>query len=115
MKNLIVLIAFLAFVKVNAQDLTIIHINAKWNVSNNYKYMDEIHGAKIQYGYLENQPDNIKQSIKAVPTLILTKKGRTVYVWNADISLKLKVNVKEIQQVINGHRFPQRRKTVLAE
>lgn len=109
MKKLIVLIVFFASVISNAQDLTIIHINAKWNSSNNYEYMDALSGVKVQYGYLEDQPNHIKESIKSVPTIILIKQGRTVYVWNADISLKIKVPVREIQQIVNQHRFPQRR------
>ena len=109
MRKLVALIVFFAFVTANAQDLTIIHINAKWNQKNNYKYVEDFNGVKIQYGYLEDQAPSIRQSIKAVPTLILMKNGRPVYVWNADISLKLKVDSFDVQEVINKHRGLLRR------
>ena len=109
MRKLIALIVFFAFATSNAQDLTIIHINAKWNQKNNYKYVEDLNGVKIQYGYLEDQSPSIRQNIKAVPTLILMKNGRPVYVWNADISLKLKVDPFDVQEVINQHRGLYRR------
>jgi hypothetical protein len=109
MRKLIALIALFVIVKNSAQDLTIIHINAKWNEKNNYRYIEDIEGATIQFGYLENQPDQIKSSIKSVPTIILMKEGRPVYIWNADISLKIKVSLNEIQNIVNQHRFVRRR------
>jgi len=115
MRKLIALIVFFAFVTSNAQDLTIIHINAKWNVKNNYKYIDELNGVKIQYGFLEDQSPSIKQNIKAVPTIILMKSGRPVHIWNADISFKIKLAPGEIQDVINQHRFANRRASTIAE
>jgi outer membrane translocation and assembly module TamA len=111
MKKIIALIVFFAFVTTNAQDLTIIHINAKWNQKNNYKYIDDLNGVKVEYGYLEDQAPSIKQNIKAVPTIILMKNGRPVYVWSADISLKLKLDPDVIQNVINQHRGLYRRQS----
>lgn len=109
MKKILVLIALFVYAVNLAQDLTIIHINAKWNEKNNYKYLEDIVGAEVVYGYLENQPAEIKNNIKAVPTIILSKQGRPVYIWNADISLRIKVPINEIQSVINQHRFVRRR------
>lgn len=111
MKNLIALIVLFAFVTSNAQDLTIIHINAKWNQKNNYQYIDDLQGVKKQFGYLEDQAPSIKQSIKAVPTIILMKDGRPVYIWNADISLKIKISSSEIQKVIDQQKRSYRRKS----
>lgn len=111
MKKLLALIVFLAFVKINAQDLTIIHINAKWNQKNNYEFINDLKGVKIQTGYLEDQVPSIKQSILSVPTLILMKNGRPVYIWNADISLKLKISPTEIQNIIDQKTNPSRRKS----
>ena len=111
MKKLIALIVFFVCVTNNAQDLKIIHINAKWNQKNNYDYLDELHNVKVQYGYLEDQAPSIKQSIKSVPTIILMKDGRPVYIWNADISLKIKSTPTEIQNVINSQRATYRRKS----
>jgi hypothetical protein len=49
MRKLIALIALFVIVKNSAQDLTIIHINAKWNEKNNYRYIEDIEGATIQF------------------------------------------------------------------
>lgn len=115
MRKLIALIVFFAFAISNAQDLTIIHINAKWNERNNYKYVDDLNGVKIQYGYLEDQSESIKQNIKSVPTIILMRSGRPIHVWSADISLKIKESPREIQDIINYHRFGTRRASTIAE
>ena len=109
MRKIFALIVFFAFVTSNAQDLTIIHINASWNQRNNYEFIDDLKGVKKQYGYLEDQAPSIKKSIKSVPTIILMKDGRPVYIWNADISLKIKIPVNKIQEVIDQHRFINRR------
>lgn len=102
---------FFAFAVSNAQDLTIIHINAKWNQKNNYKDVENLDGVLIQYGYLEDQAPSVKQNIKAVPTLILIKNGKPIYVWNADISLKLKIDLSVIQNVIDQYRFSYNRQS----
>lgn len=111
MKKILALIVIFVCVTSNAQDLKIVHINAVWNQNNNYKYINDLNGVEIQYGYLKDQAPSIKKTIKAVPTLILIKNGRAVYVWNADISLKLKINPEEIQKIINLHRAVSRRQS----
>ncbi len=111
MKKLFVLIALFAFANLKSQELKIIHINAKWNYKNNYKHIDDLKGVAKQYGYLSEQPPSIKQSIKSVPTIILIKNGRTVYVWSADISLKIKATPEEIQSVIDREKIINRRKS----
>ena len=109
MRNLFVLIAIFVFAKINSQELTLIHINAKWNEKNNFQYIDELNGVRVQFGYLEDQPESIKKSIRSVPTLILMKNGRPLHVWNADISLKIKASIRDIQDIVNKHRFVTRR------
>lgn len=60
MKKLLCVIFVLAAVYVNAQEVTVFQINAKWNQNNNY----DTRGLKnciIKFGYLKNQPDDIKK------------------------------------------------------
>ena len=54
MKNLIIaLFALFAFAS-SAQDYTLLHINAKWNQSNDYD-LRGIRHAKVQMAFLEDQ------------------------------------------------------------
>tara|TARA_R100001443_G_scaffold115195_1_gene132410 strand:- start:2215 stop:2562 length:348 start_codon:yes stop_codon:yes gene_type:complete len=102
MKHLIyVLFVLFAFAKTNAQDLTLLHINAKWNESNNYN-LRGIKGAKIQMAYLEDQSSSIKSQIKSVPTIILLdKNGKPRGQWKAGLSFVITATQEEIQNRIN--------------
>jgi len=102
MKKLIfAVIAFLIFVQINAQNLTILHINAKWNQSNNFN-LRGIKNCKIKMVLLEDQAPSIRSQIKAVPfIIILDKNGKPRGQWTADISFKITATKQEIQNRIN--------------
>ena len=73
MKNLItILLLMFAFVA-NAQDITLLHINAKWNTSNDYN-LRGIRHAKVLMVNLEDQSAELKSQIKAVPTIVIIGK-----------------------------------------
>tara|TARA_R110000823_G_scaffold299116_1_gene419806 strand:+ start:282 stop:602 length:321 start_codon:yes stop_codon:yes gene_type:complete len=101
MKKLLCAIFVLAAVYVNAQEVTVFQINAKWNQDNNY----DTRGLKnciIKFGYLKNQPKDIQKSITALPVLVIQdKNGRTRMQYIGDISLKIKVSKEELQETIN--------------
>jgi len=101
MKKLLCAIFVLAAVYVNAQEVTVFQINAKWNQNNNY----DTRGLKnciIKFGYLKNQPKDIQKSITALPVLVIQdKNGRTRMQYIGDISLKIKVSKEELQETIN--------------
>lgn len=101
MKKLLCAIFVLAAVYVNAQEVTVFQINAKWNQDNNY----DTRGLKnciIKFGYLKNQPKDIQQSITALPVLVIQdKKGRTRMQYIGDISLKINISKEEIQATID--------------
>ena len=73
MKNLITIILLFVAANVTAQDLTLLHINAKWNQSNDYN-LDRIRNVKVTMAKLEDQKPELKAQIKAVPTIILIGK-----------------------------------------
>jgi len=101
MKKLLCAIFVLAAVYVNAQEVTVFQINAKWNQDNNY----DTRGLKnciIKFGYLKNQPKDIQKSITALPVLVIQdKNGRTRMQYIGDISLKIKVSKEKLQETIN--------------
>jgi len=100
-KIIIVLIALFAFVQINAQDFTLLHINAKWNQSNNFN-LRGIKNCKIQMALLEDQAPSIRSQIKAVPVIILLDKyGKPRGQWKADLSFKITATKEEIQNRIN--------------
>jgi len=105
MKNLITILLLFVAANVTAQDLTLLHINAKWNSSNDYN-LERIRNAKVTMAKLEDQKPELKAQIKAVPTIILIgKDGRPKGQWQADLSFKLNVPLEEIQGRINAVLF----------
>ena len=74
MKKYILCVIFvLVAVCVRSQDFTLLHINAKWNQSNNYN-LRGIKNCQIQIALLEDQSPSIRSQIKAVPVIILLDK-----------------------------------------
>lgn len=88
---------------VKAQELTLVQINAKWNVKNNIELntFDEV---KYQFAYLEDQKDEIRNKINAVPVVILYKGNKPIHQWNADLTFKLEIDCEDIQSIINKHK-----------
>tara|TARA_R110002051_G_scaffold102227_1_gene173450 strand:- start:3573 stop:3896 length:324 start_codon:yes stop_codon:yes gene_type:complete len=102
MKYLITILLLLFTLSISAQKLKLIHINAKWNTSNNYQHLRGIKNVKIQMVYLEDQPVSLKTQIKSVPFIILLdEKGKPRGQWQADLTFKLNVPQEEIQEWIN--------------
>ena len=101
MKKLLCAIFVLVAVYVNAQEVTVFQINAKWNQDNNYDTRG-LKNCTIKFGYLKNQPEDIKKSITALPVLvILDKNGRTRMQYIGDISLKINLSKEELQATID--------------
>ena len=101
MKHLIYVLFVLLVCSLNAQDLTLMHINAKWNQSNNFN-LRGIKNAKIQYALLEDQAPSIRKQIKSVPIIILLDQyGKPRGQWKADLSFKITATREEIQNRIN--------------
>jgi hypothetical protein len=89
---------------VYSQNVTVLQINAKWNVKNNYD-LSNITGATVKFSYLRNQPKDIQKGISAVPVIvIIDKTGRVRMQYVADLSFKIKASNMEIQNVIDRVR-----------
>ena len=105
MKKLILcVICVLGVGYVYSQNVTVLQINAKWNVKNNYD-LSNITGATVKFSYLRNQPKDIQKGISAVPVIvIIDKTGRVRMQYVADLSFKIKASKMEIQNVIDKVR-----------
>ena len=78
----------------------IMHINAKWNQSNNFD-LRGIKEAKVQYALLEDQAPSLRAQIKSVPLIILLDKaGKPRGQWTADLTFKITATKDEIQDRI---------------
>ena len=114
MKHLIFII-FILFVSAitNAQDMTLLHINSKWNSNNDYPYLRQLKGVEIIKVKLEDQSPGLKSQIKSVPTIILydnrTQKPKGQ--WAADLSFKLEIEPEKIQEWINRAKMQVSRRS----
>lgn len=101
MKNLICVFFVFFMCFLNAQDLTLMHVNAKWNQNNNYN-LRGVKNCKIQYALLEDQAPSLRAQITSVPIiLLLDKNGKPRGQWKAGLSFKIEVPVEEIQNRVN--------------
>lgn len=102
MRNLIIIIFIFFSFLANAQDkVTVIHFNYKWNDRNNYN-LRGLQNAKIQYAWLEDQPENIVETIKTVPVIVIIgKDGRVKMQYAADLTFKIQATKEDIQKSIN--------------
>tara|TARA_R110002050_G_scaffold137852_2_gene261557 strand:+ start:1461 stop:1778 length:318 start_codon:yes stop_codon:yes gene_type:complete len=105
MKKYILCVIFvLVAVYVKAQDITVLQINAKWNVKNNFD-LSELNGVIVKFSYLKDQPKDIQKGITAVPVIvIIDKTGRVRMQYVADLSFKIKASTMEMQNIINKIR-----------
>lgn len=111
MKKLIVLIVFFAFVKTNAQDFTILHINSSWNSKNDFKDLNKIKGARVVKALLEDQSPSIRNQIKSVPVIFIYKGNNVIGRWDGGISLQIKESYLEMQEVIDSYKTLRRATT----
>ena len=99
MKKILTAAAILLSLYSQAQEYSLLEINAKWNASNNLPHK-ELSGLKINFAWLEDQPNPIKQSVKSVPMLILLHDGRAVHQWQAGIDFKLHVTEEDVVKAL---------------
>ena len=93
MRNLLIALLFSFYSY--GQQYTVVQINARWNISNDVK-LNLPNGIKYKYAYLEEQKESMKQSLKAVPVIVLYRNEKPIKQWNADITFKLNIKEEEI-------------------
>lgn len=80
-------------------DFVVVQINARWNTDNDVK-IPSMHNCDVRYGFLEDQSESLKSSIKFVPVVLLYRGDRIVRQWSADLSFKLDLSRDDIQKAI---------------
>ena len=87
MRFLIYILFVLLLCSFMPQQYTLLHINSTWNSRNDYKDLNKLEGVKI------------------VPVIFIYKGNSLIGRWDADISLKIKAPVEELQEVIDSSKY----------
>ncbi len=82
-----------------AQDITILQVNAGWNQHNDLK-IKSVKGAKVQYALLEEQSANFKKGIKSVPAILIYKDQTLVWKKEAGLTLKLNITKSDLDSLV---------------
>ena len=86
---------------IESKSITVMQINAKWNKQNNIN-LENLIGCRVQFAWLEDQPQSLKKAIQTVPIVVIYDGNKPVRQWSADLSFKLDVDLNEIQKTINS-------------
>ena len=86
------------------QDITTVHFNYKWNENNTFRGLDRLRNTKVQYAFVEDQSDNIKRSIKSVPTIVIYRDSKPIAKFEAGLTMQIKVRLDSIQAIINKYK-----------
>jgi thioredoxin-like negative regulator of GroEL len=103
MRKFITIISLLLAFTINAQNITVVQFNAKWNSHNTNDNVEKIKRAEYKFAYLENQSKELQQSIKAVPTVVVYKDGKPVGIFAGDLTMTLRVRLEDIQELVDKH------------
>ena len=102
MKNILILIVLLFSLNTFSQEPTLLYMNSSWNNKNDYKHLSSIKGVKVIKVDYDSQPKKFKDKIKSVPAIILFDKNKKLKkIWQAGISMKLILDPKEIQKIVD--------------
>lgn len=79
-------------------DVVVVQINAEWNDYNTRRDLENLKGCDYRFGWLEEQPIHLQETIKSVPVVVIYKDGNPAWQFAADISFKLDTPFEEIQE-----------------
>tara|TARA_A100001201_G_scaffold67965_1_gene63024 strand:+ start:1030 stop:1392 length:363 start_codon:yes stop_codon:yes gene_type:complete len=84
--------------------ITVVHVNADWNSSNNVAWFMDLEECKAKkYILIEKDPEvQKKHKIAVVPTIIIFKDGEEVARFQADLSFKMVATRREVQEEIDN-------------
>ena len=100
----LLILALLFSVFSYGQEITTVHFNYKWNESNTYNRLERLKNTKVQYAYVEEQSENLKRSIKSVPTIVIYLENKPIARFEAGLTMKINVTLDSIQAIIDKHK-----------
>ena len=102
MKTFLLVISLLFYVSLYSQDVTLLYVNSSWNKSNDYKHLSKLKNVRVLKVNYDDQPKKFKEQVKSVPAIILfDESNKLKRVWQGGLSMRLNVDPKEIQTMIN--------------
>jgi hypothetical protein len=87
-----------------SSNIVVYQINSDWNERNSIKNLDNLIGCRYVYGYLEDQSTEVKEKIKSIPAIFITKQGKVIYKYQAGLSMIPTIGYKEIQAIVNKYK-----------
>lgn len=81
-------------------EIVVVQINAEWNDINTRVDLERLRGCEYRFGWLEEQPEKLKETVTALPVVVIYRDGRPAYQYAADISFKLETPFEEIQEQV---------------
>ena len=102
MKTFLLVILLLFSVSLYSQKVTLLYVNSSWNKSNDYKHLNKLKNVRVLKVNYDDQPKKFKEQVKSVPAIILfDESNKLKRVWQGGLSMRLNVDPKEIQTMIN--------------
>ena len=102
MKTVLLVISLLFSVSLYSQKVTLLYVNSSWNKSNDYKHLSKLKNVRVLKVNYDDQPKKFKEQVKSVPAIILfDESNKLKRVWQGGLSMRLNVDTKEIQTMIN--------------
>jgi len=100
----LIILALLFSVFSYGQEITTVHFNYKWNESNSFNKLDRLKNTKVQYAYVEEQSENLKRSIKSVPTIVLYLENKPIARFEAGLTMRISVSLDSIQSIVDKYK-----------
>jgi len=101
MKKLITILFLFLSSFAYSQDVTVVHFNYKWNQKNDYSKLKSIKRASVSKAFVEEQSEDLKNSIKSVPVIIIFRNGKPVARIEAGLSMKIEARLENIQELVD--------------
>ena len=102
MKTVLLVISLLFSVSLYSQKVTLLYVNSSWNKSNDYKHLSKLKNVRVLKVNYDDQPKKFKEQVKSVQAIILfDESNKLKRVWQGGLSMRLNVDPKEIQTMIN--------------
>ena len=104
MKKFITTLLLLLTFSIYSQDVSVIHFNYKWNQKNDYSKLKSIKRASVSKAFVEEQGEDLKNSIKSVPVIIIFRNGKPIARLEAGLSMKIETRLEEIQELVDRYQ-----------
>ena len=104
MKNIILILFLCLSTLAFSQDVTVVHFNYKWNQKNDYSKLKSIKRASVSKAFVEEQGEDLKNSIKSVPVIIIFRNGKPIARLEAGLSMKIETRLEEIQELVDRYQ-----------